>query len=69
MIDTELKPSSPRTPRSYIQPKTYKQGNSERPVISSANCYSTANSSRNTILCIRDKLLFTKNKHNGNKTR
>ena len=61
--DTVLKPSSSRTPRLYVQPKMYKQGNSERLVISSANCYSTA------ILCIRHMLLFLKNQHNQNKTR
>ena len=67
--DTVLKPSSSRTPGLYVQPKMYKQGNSERLVISSANCYSTANSLTNAILCIRHMLLFLKNQHNQNKTR
>ena len=34
-----LKTTSPRIPRVYIQPKTQKQGNPGRPVISSVNCH------------------------------
>ena len=36
-----LKTTSPRTPRFYIQPKIHKQGNPERPVISSVNCHTS----------------------------
>ena len=37
-----LKTTSPRTPRFYIQPKIYEQGNPGRPAISSVNCHTSS---------------------------
>ena len=36
-----LKRNDPKTPKFYLRPKTHKEGNPSRPVVSSVNCHTT----------------------------